>query len=125
VARIDKSQSNLNHRAPLAADVSSSADYDKVLGVGINTSGQAVLKAASNSGFVGITIVDRTKRRAGQIIDILSLGEIVEVAGLVAGTKYYLTAGGLLSATRSTSYVGYTIEADRLVVEFDSEGADV
>jgi hypothetical protein len=103
VARIDKSQSNLNHRAPLAADVSSSADYDKVLGVGINTSGQAVLKAASNSGFVGITIVDRTKRRAGQIIDILvrTWGRSSRLPAGVAGTKYYAdgVTGALVAGT--------------------------
>lgn len=122
MARFDKVDSTVGmHRAALAADVASSADYDLVLGVGLNAQGAAVLKAPSNSGFVGVTIVDRTKRRAGQIIDIMSHGEIVEVAGLAAGTKYYLQGSGLLGTTRTANYVGYTVEADRLVVLFDGK----
>lgn len=123
MARFDKVDSTVGmHRAPLSADADK-ADFDKVLAVGINASGQAVLKAASNSGFVGVTICDRTKRRAGQIQDIMSHGEIVECEGLAAGTKYYVQANGTISSVRSAIYVGYTIEADRLVVLFQG-GAD-
>jgi shikimate 5-dehydrogenase len=108
-------------RAVAAADVASVNDYDTVLGVGLDTTGKAVLKAASNSGFVGVTIVDRTKRKAGDVLDIMQDGEIVEVPGLIAGTFYYLTAGGLLTATGpgagvNAVRVGHTVEATRLVV---------
>ena len=121
MARFDHVDSTIGMaRAALSADVNSS-DFDKVLAVGISASGKAVLKSASNSGFVGVTIVDRTKRRAGQIIDIMSDGEIVECTGLTAGTKYYVQSDGSISATRSEIYVGYTVEADRLVVHFDGK----
>jgi hypothetical protein len=67
--------------------------------------------------------VDRTKRRAGQIIDIMKIGEIVECAGLAAGTKYYVQADGSIGATRTEVYVGFTVEADRLCVVFEPNGA--
>lgn len=105
-------------RAALAADVDP-ADFDVVLSVGLDATGHAVLKSAGNSGFVGVTIVDRTKRRAGQIIDIMADGELVECEGLTAGTKYYVQADGTISNVMSETYVGYTVEADRLVVHFD------
>ena len=126
MARIDKTDSAVGvHRAPAAAAVASEADYNKVLGASINASGKAVLKAAGNTGFIGVCLVDRTKRKAGDILDILTLGEIVEVEGLTAGTKYYLNATtGALQTTRTAIYVGHTVEADRLVVRFDSEGGD-
>lgn len=121
MARFDHVDSTIGMaRAALAADVDP-ADYDLVLSCGLNASGQAVLGAAGNSGFVGVTIVDKTKRRAGQIIDIMADGEIVECTGLTAGTKYYVQADGSISAVRSEIYVGYTVQADRLVVHFDGK----
>ncbi len=123
MARFDKVDSTVGmHRAALAADVVE-ADFNKVLPCSLNATGELVVKQAGNSGFVGVTIIDRTKRKRGYINDIMSHGEIVECAGLVAGKKYYVQADGSLGATRTALYVGYTIEADRLVVLF-SGGAD-
>lgn len=124
MARIDKTDSAVGvHRAPAAADVASEADYHQVLGASINASGQAVLKAAGNTGFVGVCLVDRTKRKAGEILDIITLGEIVEVEGLAAGTLYYLNpATGALQTARTAIKVGHTVEADRLVVRFENKG---
>lgn len=119
--RFDKVDSAIGGtRARLAADVAE-ADWNKVLGVGLDASGLAVPKAASQTGFVGVAIFDRTTRKAGTPIDIMRQGEIVDVPSLAAGTAYYLTAGGLLTATAPAAgvngvYVGHTVEADRLVV---------
>lgn len=123
MARIDKTDSAIGvFRAKAAADVASEADYDKVLGASLNASGQAVLKAAGQTGFVGVCLVDRTKRKAGAILDILTAGEIVEVTGLVAGTQYYLHAAtGALQTTPTKHYVGHTVEADRLVVRYETK----
>lgn len=117
MARFDKVDSTIGvTRARLLADAAPE-DYDIVLGVGLDVEGRAVLKAVSQSGFVGVTIVDRTKRKAGTPIDIMNIGEIVEVAGLVAGKKVYLTAGGLLTQVSAGGIaVGFTIEADRVKV---------
>lgn len=99
------------------------AEYDVPLGTGLDAAGLAELKVPGNTGFVGVCIVDRTKRKAGKILDIMTAGEIVDVAGLAAGTDYYLDADGDLTASAPAAgaagyYVGHTVEAWRLVVRF-------
>lgn len=118
MARIDKTESAVGVvRAPLAADVAS-GDYGLIFGAGLNGSGR-VVKGAGNSGVIGVINPDRTVRKAGKIIDIFKLGDFVECAGLAAGTKYYANdTTGVISATSGagTTYVGFTVEADRLVL---------
>lgn len=113
-------------RGTLAADVVS-GDYGKVIGCSINTSGAVVQKAAGNTGFVGVAILDKTVRKAGNRVDVMSDGEIVfssDETPLTAGTTYYLDAGGLLTTTAPSPagtngyMVGWTVEAWRLVVRF-------
>ena len=107
----------------------SSGDYGVVLGASINATGKVVVKDPGNSGFVGVTIVDRTKRKAGDILDVMTDGEIVydqdgSALPLVAGTKYYLNATtGALQTTETRYQVGHTVEAWRLVVRFSDQGA--
>lgn len=116
MARIDKTESAVGVvRAANAADVSAS-DYDKIFGVGLNAQGR-VVKGAGQSGIIGLTTWHRGIRKAGQIIDIFKLGDFVEV-GLVAGTKYYAdNATGVVSTTNTGTPVGFTVEADRLVIK--------
>jgi hypothetical protein len=65
---------------------------------------------------VGVAIFDRTNYRAGQRVDIFVLAEILEV-DLAAGTKYYAAAAdGVVSTTNTGTLLGWTVEADRLVV---------
>jgi hypothetical protein len=55
--------------------------------------------------------------RAGDVVDIMTRGQIVDIPGLAAGTRYYVTPAGALSATASgNTYCGYTVEANRLIV---------
>ena len=114
MARIDKTDSAVGvTRAPIAANFAQ-ADWDKVIPVGIDAQGRCV-KGAGQSGIFGVVIPGRTVYRATQIADIFKLGEIVEVTGLAAGTKYYATdAGALVTADEGNTYVGFTVEADRL-----------
>jgi hypothetical protein len=125
-ARIDKTDSAIGvFRAELAADVDP-ALYGRVCHVSLNSSGKAVLNAAGNSGVKGVHIPDRTTRKAGQIIDILTNGEIVgfeiwngtALAAAAAGTNYYsIPATGVHTTTATSNvYIGHTVEADRLVV---------
>lgn len=116
MARIDKTDSAVGVvRAALAADVDES-DYGKIIGVGINAQGRLV-KGAGTSGVIGVIIPDRTRRKAGNVTDIFVLGDVVEAEGLTAGTKYYADATtGVLSTTDTGTYVGFTVEADRLVI---------
>lgn len=117
MARIDKTESAVGvTRAPINANFAS-GDYDKVIAVGINSSGK-VVKGAGQTGIIGVVIPGSTVYRAGQIADIFKLGEIVEVASLAAGTKYYAdpSTGALTATANGNIYVGFTVEADRLVL---------
>jgi hypothetical protein len=116
MARIDKTDSAISVvRAPIETDFVE-ADWDTIVPVGINASGR-VVKGAGQSGVIGIVIPGRTVHRAGQIADIFGNGsEAVECAGLAAGTKYYSDAAGVVSTTNTGTYIGFTVESDRLVI---------
>jgi hypothetical protein len=124
VARYDKYDGVAGgFRAESAAAVAE-ANWDRPIGASLNASGLLLVKAAGNSGFKGVTIVDRTKRKAGAILDTMTNGEIVDCAGLTAGTTYYLDpATGELTTVESRYHVGATVEAWRLVVRFSDQGA--
>lgn len=104
-------------RAALAADWV----YDGTpFGVGLNASGQ-VVKGSGNSGMVGVLIVPQALK-AGDIVDIMTNGEIVAFGG-VAGTRYFAneTTGVISSTSAAGAFrVGATVKADRLVVRFYS-----
>ena len=115
MARVDKTDSAIGVvRAPIAVDFAQ-ADWDKVIPAGINSTGK-VVKGAGQSGVIGVIIPGRTVYRAGEIGDIFIHADIVECAGLAAGTKYYSDAAGVVSTTNTGTYLGFTVEADRLIV---------
>jgi hypothetical protein len=103
-------------------------DLFRVTGVMLNGSGRLV-RATSAIACVGITIAHGPKA-AGDILDVMTDGEVVELDALdlqaatapVAGTRYYLdVTAGRLTATAPAAgtnafYVGTTVEASRLVV---------
>jgi hypothetical protein len=94
------------------------ADLNKVVGVSLNSSGKVVKGTAGQSGFVGVVLLTK-KRFAGDVVDVMQDGEIVEVTGLAAGTPYYaVTTGEGVTATNATGLrrVGWTVEATRIVV---------
>ena len=110
-------------RAPLNADWAV-ADYGVPIGGGLNSSGR-VVKGAGQTGVLGTLVVDgrveggvvkSQPKKAGDIVDVMTDGEIVDVASLNAGTAYVAntTTGALATATGT--YVGFTVEASRLVV---------
>lgn len=127
-------------RAPLAAAWTATSgpsgvtDLNRVIVVSLNGSGR-VVKAASVAAAVGIVILTGPKA-IGDIVDVMTDGEVVELDGadiqggtaLGAGIKAYLD----LTATRLTStanvagaagfYVGTTVEAGRLVVRCQNIG---
>jgi len=126
-------------RAPLAADlpsgsISASGGYGPV-GVSLNASGQVVVGTAGASGFVGVLVKNLPQYprlgniagqvnaavpmggKAGNVVDIMTAGEIILGTALVAGTKYYAKSDGTLSATSTDGpLVGWTVEATRLIV---------
>lgn len=107
-------------RARLASDWLV-GDVGVVRGVKLDANGRAV-KSDSVTNAKGVVALGK-QRLAGEPIDIMTSGEIVEITGLAAGTDYYLAANGTLTATAPGAgvnglYVGFTVEADRLVVRF-------
>lgn len=111
-------------RALLAEDFPKE-DLNKVIGMGLDASGHAV-KGAGTSGVRGVMILTKAKK-AGDVVDVMTQGDIVDLhegdAALVptAGTLYYASAtDGAVSTTASTNLVGSTVEAQRLVVRFQT-----
>lgn len=129
-------------RAPLAADLTfDAAGHYGPKAVSLNASGQVVEGTAGQSGGLGILIKNvplypnlgnipgavnagvPIGGKAGNIVDVMTDGDIVSVPGLVAGTAYYAASNGTLTSTAPGAgingyYVGHTVEADRLVVRF-------
>lgn len=87
---------------------------------------------AGQSGFVGVVCLTgrqvdvvgvatgqnwKGSKYAGDIVDVMTDGEIVELTGLAAGTKYYADpTGNGVNTTNTNPYVGHTVEAGRLIV---------
>lgn len=103
-------------RAPLNADYTGAA---APVGVGLNTSGRVVVGvSAAAIGICGV-ICQPKNRKAGDIIDVMTSGEIVEFSGS-AGVAYTAnTTTGVISnaaASATQQAVGFTVEATRLIV---------
>lgn len=111
-------------RAPLNADWAD-ADVGKPFGVGLNASGR-VVKGAGQTGVRGVLIVDRKGKVAGDIVDVMTGGEIVysdaDVAtALAAGTRYVANTSTGVLATATGTEIGTTVEATRLVVRANGQ----
>lgn len=92
---------------------------DTVRGVSLNASGRVVIGSGGQSGTVGV-ICTGSAKAAGDVIDVMTDGEIIDVPGLDAGTVYFVdaTTGALTNDdnTGANTRVGHTVEADRLIV---------
>ncbi len=77
-----------------------------------------VVEGAGVSGIVGVLVTTKDLK-VGDIIDVMTSGEIVEFAG-VPGTVYTApSAGGAVDATAPGAgrvRIGYTVEGSRLIV---------
>ena len=102
-------------RAPLNAAVSA-ANKNVLYAVSLNSAGRVVVgTTGGQTGIVGVMVSHRPLA-VGQIVDVMTDGEIVDVAGLTAGTKYGVAAGGAIGTAAGTYRIGHTVEATRLVV---------
>jgi hypothetical protein len=115
MARIDKYDPvSGGFRAPLNAAYTGSVN---VVGVGINGTGKVVV-GGGVTGVVGVICLPLSKN-AGDIVDVMTDGEIVQAA-LAAGTVYTAntTTGAITAAAPSATQtaIGWTVEADRLIV---------
>lgn len=112
IARIDKYDSvDGGFRALLAGAYTGSATPK---GVGLDVNGRVVV-GGGQSGIVGVICIP-TNKVAGEPVDVMTDGELVEFSG-VAGTAYFAAAAdGVISTTGTGTRVGHTVEATRLVV---------
>lgn len=105
-------------RAPLAIAIAA-VDVGVVYGVGLDVNGK-VVRGAGQTGVVGV-ICPSNVLAINDPIDVMTDGEIVDVA-LAAGTKYYInTATGVLetaapAAGTNKPVAGHTVQAWRLIV---------
>jgi hypothetical protein len=133
MARIDKGDPMVStFRVDVAADFLD-ANIGKLFAWGLDSSGKAVIGAGA-SGLVGVWVVNDKPGRVGplrevQRIDLMRMGCVTDfgpTAGTpgvtfgVAGTKYYAHADGTIDATATAgTYVGTTVEPDRLEVNIN------
>lgn len=121
MARYDKyDPTSGGFRAPLAADLpaTSKTGNGNPLGVGLDVNGR-VVAGAGQSGIVAALCTTKDMK-AGDIVDGMTDGEIVEMAGVAAGTVLTAAdADGVIDATApgaGRTRIGHTVEATRLVV---------
>lgn len=102
-------------RAPLAAATVAGQEW-VAKAVGLDASGRVVL-GAGNTGIIGVYVPHGLKA-AGDIVDVMTEGEIVEMTGQTAGTvvSAAVADGTLGAAGVGKPKVGFTVEATRLVV---------
>lgn len=133
-----------NYRGPLAADIVLATQANRVLAVGVNSSG-AVTIGAGQTGVNGCIIIPvgvdmygnlldgGVNTQAGDLCDVGKHGEITNFApsqpsgtapAAAAGTNYYGHADGavLPSTAPGAVYLGHTVEADRLIVDVSTTG---
>lgn len=141
MARYDKiPQGNGTFRAAILANFAytasnpdyAHADLNKMFCVSLDANGRVVIgtplagAAGGIGGLVGVLCLDEPKA-AGDIVDVMTSGEIVEFTtfaggAAAAGTRYSSNADGVggygVAAVNGTTigHLGYTVEATRLIV---------
>lgn len=109
-------------RAPLLAAITS-ADIGKIQGVSINTSGQVVIGGSAETAIEGVICAHKAFA-AGDIIDVMTAGEIVE-ATYTVGTAFTAGAAAFVTGTTGvvnitsgagTKKIGRMVELNRMIV---------
>lgn len=122
MARIDKYDPiSGGFRAPLAADHAATPSgvggANPPVAVGISNLGR-VVEGAGQSGVKGVLVLTRDMK-AGDVVDCMTDGEIVEWGG-AAGTNYVadVATGAIAAGVPDAMHIqiGFTVEAARLVV---------
>jgi len=108
-------------RAKLAA-AWAAADGTPVA-VGLDATGK-VVPGEGNTGIVGVVVLVGVNTEAGDIVDVMTHGEILEVddtgfTGRAAGIAVFAdpVSGALTNVATDTVKIGHMVEADRLVVQ--------
>lgn len=121
MARYDKYEPKAGgFRAPLAADLpaTSKTGNGNPLGATLDANGRVVFAGITADNLRGVVVTTKALK-AGDVVDVMNGGEIVEMAGTAAGATVTSTAAGVIDdvAADATHFkVGFTVEATRLVV---------
>jgi len=121
MSRYDKYQPESGgFRARLAA-AWAAADGTPVA-VGLDVNGR-VVPGAGNTGIIGVVVLVGNHKAAGDVVDVMTSGEIVEVGdtgftGRAAGIAVYGVpgTGALTNVATANIKIGHMVENDRLVV---------
>lgn len=108
------------HRLPLNAAMSATGDdIGKVQAVGVNTSGKVIIGSAATTGIFGL-ICPTKVMAAGDPIDVMRLGEIMDSVKTAAGGAWtvgdivYAHADGTLDAVSTAGVaVGRIVEGPK------------
>lgn len=130
MSRYDKyDPKNGGYRAPLAADFDKD-DLERLLGVGHDADGRVVV-GAGQTGITGVLVLTKA-RKAGEIIDVMTSGDVVEFGPTEGepgvdfgrpGTVYYSDANGNIGAgTDEVQTITATSGASPINVSFDGAG---
>jgi hypothetical protein len=129
-------------RAKLNADLTVDSEGTTGLkGVSLNATGKVVIGTAGQSGFCGVLVKNvplypnlgsvaggvnlavPIGGKAGDVVDIMTSGEIVDLDtdDFPAGTRFYAKSDGTVTATSTDGpCVGWTVTAGHLIVRVDS-----
>jgi hypothetical protein len=121
MARVDKYEPySGGFRARLAA-AWAAADGTPVA-VGLDATGK-VVPGGGVSGIVGVVVLVKEFKNAGDTVDVMTSGELVDVGdtgftGRAAGIPVYavIASGALTNVATANIKIGHMVEADRLVV---------
>lgn len=125
MARIDKYDPvDGGFRAALAADLTATSKTGNFnpLGCTLDANGRVVFAGITADNLRGVVVTTKDLK-AGDIIDVMTHGEIVEMAGTAAGATVTSTATGViddLPADATHFKVGFTVEATRLIVRVNN-----
>ena len=125
MARYDKYEPKAGgFRAALAADLTatSKTGNGNPLGCTLDGNGRVIFTGITADNLRGVIVTTRNLK-AGDIVDIMTHGDIVEMAATAAGATVTSTATGVLDdiAADATHFkVGHTVEATRLVVRVNN-----
>ena len=123
MARYDKYNPKSGGFRAESAIAWTAADLNKIFAVGLNSSGR-VTKGPGVAGLGLIGVIVLTKAKAiGDVVDVMTAGEIVEAAlsdgttAIAAGVPVYaVAASGLLTVTATANIrVGYTVEGGSIL----------
>lgn len=126
MARYDKyDPKSGGFRAPLAADLAATETTGNgdPIGVGLDVNGRVVLTNGTLDIMAGVLCTTKAMK-AGEIVDVMTHGEIVEMAGTAAGKVVVAPhVGGKVDDVAigaAKTRCGYTVEATRLIVRMAS-----